>query len=108
MEILEELEEVLDTDDYIKMQYILTVPKGCRFLRMTRPIEKVERKARLQIGVLIFNSFNICVFLASGIVDYLQNKNGEGQLIILALATFFFLATVLFYILTLIDPGYVP
>jgi len=47
MDILEELEEELDSDDYKKMVYILTVPKGCRFLRMTRPIEKVERKARL-------------------------------------------------------------
>ena len=108
MDILEELEEELDSDDYKKMVYILTVPKGCRFLRMTRPIEKVERKARLQIGVLIFNSFNICVFLGSGIVDYLQNKSDQGQLVILVLATFFFVTTVLFYILTLIDPGYVP
>lgn len=98
----------MDPADFDKMNYILTPPKGCRFLRMTRPIEKVERKARLQIGVLIFNSFNISLFLASGIVDYLRNKNNEDQLILLIGASFFFLATVLFYILTMSDPGYVP
>ena len=90
------------------MKYILTPPTGCRFLRMTRPIEKVQRRARLQIGVLVFNTFNIFIFLASGIVDYLRNQNNGGQLIVLEVATFFFFTTVLFYILTLIDPGYVP
>ena len=46
-DILNELDDIIDPEDVKKMDYILTVPKGCRFLRMTRPIEKVERKARL-------------------------------------------------------------
>jgi len=41
MDILEDLKDILRTEDYDKMKYILTPPTGCRFLRMTRPIEKV-------------------------------------------------------------------
>ncbi len=43
LDILTELKDLLDIDDYNKMQYILTPPKGVRFFRTTRPIEKVER-----------------------------------------------------------------
>jgi len=41
MDILYELKDVLADEDFDKMKYILTPPTGCRFLRMTRPIEKV-------------------------------------------------------------------
>ena len=45
-DILAKLKDELNDDDYAKMLYILTPPKGARFLRMTRPIEKVNRNAR--------------------------------------------------------------
>lgn len=37
-------QELFKDDDFKKMQYVLTQPKGLGLLRMTRPIEKVERK----------------------------------------------------------------
>lgn len=73
MDILDDMKDILSDEDFDKMKYILTPPTGCRLLRMTRPIEKVQRRARLQVGVLIFNTFNISVFLVFGIIDYLRN-----------------------------------
>lgn len=34
---------MLKPSDMAKMQYVLSVPGGCKCLRLTRPIEKVER-----------------------------------------------------------------
>ena len=47
MDILFDLKDILSDEDFDKMKYILTPPTGCRLLKMTRPIEKVQRRARL-------------------------------------------------------------
>ena len=36
-------EHIFKPPDFVKMRYVLTTPKGCSCLRLTRPIEKVER-----------------------------------------------------------------
>ena len=77
---------------------------------MTRPIEKVERRSNLQTGVLIWDIFNILFFIAMGIFQQNIAYNPDVYHIFVAgfiLCNFFFLATVVFYILTLMDPGYV-
>lgn len=45
LDLLEQLKPDLESDDYSKLKYILTPPQGNRYLRMTRPIEKVDRGA---------------------------------------------------------------
>jgi hypothetical protein len=35
----------MSVEDFNKIKYILTPPSGNKYLRMTRPIEKVERGA---------------------------------------------------------------
>ena len=93
------------------MRYVLTEPTGIRILQMTRPIEKVERRSNLQVGVLIWDIFNILFFIAMGIFrQNLKLKNPDAYHILEAgyiICNFFFLATVIFYVLTLMDPGYV-
>jgi hypothetical protein len=93
------------------MRYVLTEPTGIRILQMTRPIEKVERRSNLQVGVLIWDIFNILFFITMGIFrQNLKLKNPDAYHILEAgyiICNFFFLATVIFYVLTLMDPGYV-
>ena len=42
-DLLDSIREHLDDLDFRKMKYVLTQPTGRRWLRMTRPIEKVSR-----------------------------------------------------------------
>jgi hypothetical protein len=58
---------LLEEPDFKKMKYVLTQPVGMGLLRMTRPIEKVERNPALQRAVLIFDLMNIAFFIACGI-----------------------------------------
>ena len=62
-DILEINKSFLELYDYYKLTYILSEPTGCKLLRMTRPIEKVERRSTLQICVLIFDVLNFALFL---------------------------------------------
>jgi hypothetical protein len=78
MDILEQLKPDLREFDYDKLKYILTPPKGTRFLRMTRPIEKVTRNKDCQVGALLFNLFVIALFGFAGIEDWLNNKKNES------------------------------
>lgn len=77
---------------------------------MTRPIEKVERRNNLQIGVLIFDIVNILFFLMMGIFQQNITFNPQSYHALEAgfiLSNIFFLMTVIFYVFTLMDPGYV-
>jgi ankyrin repeat protein len=65
-DLLEINQSILSSDNLAKMRYILTEPAGIRILQMTRPIEKVERRSNLQVGVLIWDIFNILFFIAMG------------------------------------------
>jgi len=93
------------------MKYVLTQPKGLGLLRMTRPIEKVERKPFIQTAVLIFNLLSIAFFIACGI--WQQNLNFKHSTRTwletwYILTVIFFVLTVVFYLLTVfMDPGYV-
>lgn len=62
IDLLEINKSMLDDADYLKMKYILTEPAGCSLFRMTRPIEKVERRSTLQITFLVWDIFNFIVF----------------------------------------------
>lgn len=37
------IKDGLSVEEFNKLEYIMTPPTGNRYLRMTRPIEKVER-----------------------------------------------------------------
>ena len=43
LDLLLKHEHIFKSPDFAKMKYVLTTPKGCSCLRLTRPIEKVER-----------------------------------------------------------------
>jgi len=43
LDLLEQQPGMLKPGHMKKMLYVLSLPKGCKFLRLTRPIEKVER-----------------------------------------------------------------
>lgn len=47
------------------MTYVLNIPKGCRCLRLTRPIEKVERTTTMQVIMLLFDVINMSLFVIS-------------------------------------------
>ena len=77
---------------------------------MTRPIEKVERGAGCQLSMLLLNIFIMILFIYVGISDYLKTKHNLTNRITLYVTIFsflFFISTVLFYALTMINPGYV-
>jgi hypothetical protein len=59
--------ELIAAEDFKKMVYVLTQPTGMGLLRMTRPIEKVERNPLLQRLVMIFDIVNVLIFIACGI-----------------------------------------
>lgn len=62
------------------------------------------------MSALAFNLLILAVFCFVGINDYIHSKNTDQdrrQLVIFGVAAAFFLSTVFFYALTMIDPGYV-
>ena len=61
----------MNETDYKKIIYILTPPKGNRYLRMTRPIEKVKRGVGCQLSALVLNFIVISVFCCAGIRNFL-------------------------------------
>ena len=93
------------------MRYVLSAPKGCQCLRLTRPIEKVERTTTVQVFMLIFDVINMAFFIIAASYNqhlrFLENDYLKDEITIL-LNTVFFGLSILFYSLTLIDPGYVP
>jgi uncharacterized protein (UPF0333 family) len=56
------------------MLYILTPPRGNKYLRMTRPIEKVDKNSRCQLSALAFNLLILTVFCFVGIDDYVRSR----------------------------------
>lgn len=92
------------------MVYVLTQPTGMGLLRMTRPIEKVERDPLLQRCVLIFDIINVLIFIACGIwqQSILEGHAGNWLEFWYIMTCIFFTTTVVFYMLTVFgDPGYV-
>lgn len=92
------------------MLYILTPPMGNKYLRMTRPIEKVHRNAGCQLSMMFFNLLILALFTVVGVYDYLHRVNvdsDEQLVIIFFVSAFFFVATLVFYFLVMINPGYV-
>jgi heme/copper-type cytochrome/quinol oxidase subunit 2 len=109
-DILEINKSFLELYDYYKLTYILSEPTGCKLLRMTRPIEKVERRSTLQICVLIFDVLNFALFLFLAFYRYSKFIHDSTNItleILASIATAAFLATAVFYFLTLTNPGYV-
>ena len=72
--IFEEKAECFDEDQLINMRYILSRPKGCRWCATTRTIEKSERSTKLQLAFLVFDFFNIIVFVVAAAY------NAQGKL----------------------------
>ena len=60
-------QDLMEEFDYNKMKYVLTQPTGVGLLRMTRPIEKVERNSSIQRFVLWFDLLNIVFFVVCGV-----------------------------------------
>ena len=63
LDLLNYHEGMLKPEDMAKMVYVLTPPKGCRCLRLTRPIEKVERTTTIQVLMLLFDVINMAFFI---------------------------------------------
>ena len=61
--IFEESAELFDAEQAANIRYILSPPTGCRWCRLTRPIEKVERSTKLQLSFLVFDFINLGVFI---------------------------------------------
>ncbi len=58
--------------------------------------------------MLIFNILIVLVFVFAGIRDYLSQKDPSvTEIFLLVFSSTFFVATVIFYALTMINPGYV-
>lgn len=110
-ELLEKHDGMLKPAHMVKMQYVLSSPKGCRCLRLTRPIEKVERTTTIQVIMLLFDVINMSFFVIAA--SYNQGSNisdsrEKRNTLLVILNTIFFSLAIFFYCLTLIDPGYVP
>jgi len=63
LDLIDNHPEMLKPKDLIKMQYVLTTPGGCKCLRLTRPIEKVERTTTAQVIMLLFDVINMSFFV---------------------------------------------
>ena len=61
----------------VKMRYVLSPPKGCQCLRLTRPIEKVERTTTTQVVMLLFDVINMSFFVIAA--SYNQRVNFDGD-----------------------------
>ena len=111
IDLLQKHAKIFKPADYAKMRYVLSAPKGCQCLRLTRPIEKVERTTTVQVFMLVFGVINMSFFIIAAsynqhlrLLDSVYMREEIG----IILNTVFFGLSVLFYCLTLIDPGYVP
>ena len=62
-DLLERNDGLLKPEDMVKMKYILSAPKGCQCLRLTRPIQKVERTTTTQVVMLLFDIVNMSFFV---------------------------------------------
>ena len=63
LQLLELNDGMLKPEDMAKMRYVLSLPKGCKCLRLTRPIEKVERTTTTQVIMLLFDVINMSFFV---------------------------------------------
>lgn len=60
------------------------------------------------MSALLFNVFVISVFVYAGYEDWTRPKpKNNWRITGFSISAFFFCATIIFYALTLIDPGYV-
>lgn len=63
LDLLESHPEMLRPADKAKMVYVLSPPKKCQCLRLTRPIQKVERTTTTQLVMLLFDVINMAFFV---------------------------------------------
>ena len=111
LELLEKHDGMLKEFHMIKMRYVLSPPKGCRCLRLTRPIEKVERTTTTQVIMLLFDVINMSFFVIAASYNQgasISEHRKASNTTLVIMNTFFFALAIFFYCLTLIDPGYVP
>ena len=95
----------------VKMKYVLNEPGGCQCLRLTRPIEKVERTTTTQVIMLLFDVVNMSFFVIAASYNQsseVSSKQENTNNATVVLNTIFFALAIFFYCMTLIDPGYVP
>lgn len=110
-ELLQKYDGMLKPADLVKMQYVLSPPLHCRCLRLTRPIEKVERTTTLQVIMLLLDVINMSFFVLAASYNQgvnISDTHKQTNNTMVILSTAFFTLAIFFYCLTLIDPGYVP
>jgi len=56
---------LFNSDEAAKIRYILAKPKPCGCLRLTRPIEKVERNKITQLTAILFDTVCLLAFVAA-------------------------------------------
>ncbi len=62
-DLMDKYPDMLKPNHTIKMRYVLTQPGRCKCLRLTRPIEKVERTTTTQVIMLLFDVINMAFFV---------------------------------------------
>lgn len=68
-DIFEQNLNLFEADEIRKIRYILSKPKPCSCLRLTRPIEKVTKSKKTQIisvivDIIVLSAFGILAFLS--------------------------------------------
>lgn len=111
-DIFELNEALFNADELAKIRYILAKPKPCGCLRLTRPIEKVQRNKITQLTAIAFDVISLLAFVVAAsynqtIKIILPTAYKEEEYLI-GVSTIALILAILFYVLTLMDPGYVP
>jgi hypothetical protein len=102
---------LFNEDEAVKIRYILANPKPCSWLRLTRPIEKVERNKITQITAIVFDSVSLLAFVLAASFNQKLKFSSDVYLAeeyLIGVSTVSLVLAIFFYIMTLLDPGYVP
>jgi palmitoyltransferase len=102
---------LFNSDEAAKIRYILAKPKPCGCLRLTRPIEKVERNKITQLTAILFDTICLLAFVAAAFYNQtlkiIAPTFYKEEEYLFILSSISLVLAILFYILTLTDPGYV-
>jgi len=109
-DIFELNESLFSADEAKKISYILTKPKPCSCLRLTRPIEKVTKSRTTQCVSILVDTIVLLLFAFAAIFSQsikVHESNQQIETILIAICTGALSFSIIFYILCLINPGYV-
>lgn len=65
MDLFDQNKHLFNDQEIKKISYILTKPKSCSCLRLTRPIERVNRNRITQCIAIFFDLFTLLCFVVA-------------------------------------------